>query len=62
MSSTNATPRMSGTATPAEGFHQKESKAERKHFWSSLKHALVEHHKSVNNAYAACYGAGVSRP
>ncbi|KAF2748095.1 hypothetical protein M011DRAFT_467148 [Sporormia fimetaria CBS 119925] len=48
-----ASPRISGTSTPVEG-HKKDNK----NLWHQLKHAVVEHHRSVNNAYQACYGGG----
>ncbi|KAF2726821.1 hypothetical protein EJ04DRAFT_517621 [Polyplosphaeria fusca] len=30
-----------------------------KQMWTSFKKAAVEHHRSVNAAYAACYGQGM---
>jgi tRNA A37 threonylcarbamoyladenosine synthetase subunit TsaC/SUA5/YrdC len=31
-----------------------------KKMWKEIKHHAAEHHKSVNAAYAASYGAGVT--
>jgi hypothetical protein len=31
-----------------------------KKMWKEIKHHASEHHKSVNAAYAASYGAGVT--
>jgi hypothetical protein len=30
-----------------------------KQIWTSVKKAAIEHHRSVNAAYAACYGQGM---
>jgi hypothetical protein len=54
----------SGTSTPNEHIapftNAKEAKKQNKNLWSSLKHAVVEHHRSVNRAYQVCYGAGLN--
>jgi hypothetical protein len=55
-----SSPQVSGAATPTErGDKQLQSKSGSKKLWSALKHAVVEHHKSVNRAYAVCYGQGM---
>ncbi|KAF1850926.1 uncharacterized protein K460DRAFT_361681 [Cucurbitaria berberidis CBS 394.84] len=33
-----------------------------KKMWKEIKHAAAEHHKSVNAAYQASYGAGIRVP
>jgi hypothetical protein len=58
----------SGTATPNNeaaapfnhGISDKAAKTHNKNLWSQLKHAVVEHHRSVNRAYQATYGAGIA--
>jgi len=49
----------SGTATPNEHSAAQAHK-NKKGLWKSLKHAVVEHHRSVNAAYAAAYGQGLN--
>ncbi|PVH99218.1 hypothetical protein DM02DRAFT_656566 [Periconia macrospinosa] len=47
----------SGAATPSHSDTHKSHKSV-KQLWKEIKHAVVEHHRGVNAAYASYYGAG----
>lgn len=69
MSSITSTPASSAINTPnqtrpSSPVHAEHSDSKMKTLWKDLKHRVVEHHHSINAAYASYYAAGhgLARP